>query len=543
MPPTLTLDENGGLDIDSIYDPLPTQHELHTSAAKYLLGIGGGGSGKSFFLLGETIYIASEFPGANILLLRRNFRELEKGLILDFRNTVPRELYRYNDSKHIATWFNDSKIFFGHLQNNSEKDLAQYLSAAFVFIGVDELGQFSYNAWSYLSFRNRVNSGCQANQLGNMPFCRMGGATNPLGPGYGWIKQTWIDRKPVSQLGETTRGKDGKHYQEVKGHTICVYDPADYHYVHSTVLQNPFQMEKDPDYIDKLQKLPPALRSKALEGDVNQVAGAYFTNFLYERNVRSLPRDREDIQFQDWQPVWIGFDWGLAHHTAIYWNQRAMVRDIDGALKMRVLTHREMVVNEDDYQIWRQNSKNEDLNYKQYLCREIYRRTPEEERKRLKYIFLSPDRFKHTEDTAHTVASDLSEILRDLGLPRCSEANDAREDGAVLMYNLIDSGEWIILDNCQILISSIETRVRNETKLEDVLKTEDDLDDAYDGSRYGLLSMLRERGKPADVKLAEKLATIPDHTSRLIYAYSHRLKEQSRNKAFQPKIALGPKRK
>lgn len=560
----LALDANGALNVDSFYKPLEKQQLLHVNPAKNLLGIGGNYSGKSLFLIGEAMYNVLEYPGANVLLLRKDFPQLEKGLILDFKNTVPKELFRYNDQKHIATFHNDSKIFFGHLKNGSEKDLAQYLSAAFVFIGVDELGQFSYAAYDFLGSRNRVNKGCQPNEQGLMPYCRMGGATNPMGPGYGWIKKLWIEKKPVSQLGDTKK-IDGKFFSIVTDRGmlqqpeflklvrwigdepwICVYDPNDFFYVHSTILDNPFAAQRDPKAIDRLMKLAPALRQKALYGDLESVAGEYFSTFSYERNVLSLPRDADKIKFEPWQPVWIGFDWGLAHCSAIYWFTRAQVKGIDDKWRNCVVTLREMVVNEDAYKADRiSRSRAEDWDYKQYLCSEIFERTPgpetgqkyeDSERGRLKFIFFSPERFSHTEDVAHTVAGDMSRILRGLGLPMCSEATDARVDGAQLMHDLLDSGEWVILDTCEILISAIETRVHNPDKLEDVLKTADDLDDAYDGARYGLTSMLREKGKPASVKLAEKLATIPDYTSRMVYAFVQKNKAEERKKPIKTRI-------
>jgi hypothetical protein len=504
-------------------------------------------------LLGEAFFICMEYPGADCLLLRRDFPELEKGLILDFKNTVPKELYRYNDAKHIATFHNDSHIFFGHLTNGSERTLSQYLSAAFVWIGIDELGQFSFEAYSFLSSRNRINKGCQKNSEGYYPIPRMGGATNPLGPGYGWIKQTWIENKPVVQLGETHKGRDGRWYSMEHGREVCVLDPADYTYVHSTVLDNPAQIEKDPGYIEKLMKLAPPLRQKALYGDLDSVAGSYFTNFTYERNVRALPKDREEMVFEDWQPVWIGFDWGLAHHTAVFWFTRAKVLGIDGNWRSCVVTLRELLVNEMDYQNERSRGMlADDWNYKQWLCHKILDHTPawkegcgfakgsyQDERAHLKYIFLSPERFKRIDETSHTVAGELTQIMKSLGLPHCSEANDAREDGAVMMYNLTDSGEWIILANCEVLIRAIQTRVRDEKKREDVLKTEDILDDAYDGCRYGLLSMLKERGKPEDVKLAEKIASIPDPTARMIYAFEHRNDKEKRSQPIKHKIVPG----
>jgi hypothetical protein len=520
------LDEQGRCHISSFYDPYPKQNALHTAASGALLAVGGNGSGKSAFLLGEAIYVMDQFPGSNVLLLRKDYKQLEKGLILDLKTTVPKELYKYNESKHTARWHNGSMLFFGHLKNGTERDLAQYLSAAFVFIGIDELGQFSYNAWDFLRSRNRINPGCMPDFLGAMPIPRMGAATNPMGPGWGWIKRLWIEKKPMIELGKTYKGNDGRYYQEIHGKMEMVYDPHDHVYVHSTVLDNPAQLRKDPNYIVKLRQLAPPLRKKALDGDLNSVAGAYFQNFEYDRHILSLPRDRDRIKWQHWQPVWLGIDWGLAHHATVFWFTRAQVKGLtkvaDGGWRNKIVCFRELVVNE---------TSSPDL------CRIIASMTPNRlepddtgmrgqilemtEYERLKFIFLSPERFSRTDDpsTLHTVGYEMGELLHSMGLPRCTPANNRRVDGAVFMYNLIDTDSIVWLDTCVNAIASIEAVVRDEKNLEDVLKSETLEDDCYDGQRYGLLSMLSEKGKPEDVKLQEELAKIADPTARMIHAF------------------------
>jgi phage terminase large subunit len=533
---TLAIDDFGTVNVSDFYEPIPKQDLLHTSAAKNLLAIGGGGSGKSFFLLGEAIYTCFQYPGATCLLLRRDFPELEKGLIFDFKNTVPKELYRYNDSKHIAMFPNGSTLFFGHLQNGSERTLSQYLSAAFVFIGVDELGQFSYEAWSFLSWRNRVNKGCQADMFGNMPIPRMGGATNPLGPGYGWIKTQWVEHKPVSQLGKTTKGKDGKFYQDMHGEMKVVFDPDDYVFVHSTVLDNPHQLKSDPDYIRKLERLPPAMRQKALYGDLNAVAGQYFSNFSYEQHVLSLPRDRERIKWQSWQPVWIGIDWGLAHHTAVYWFTRASVQGIGGVWKNCVVCYRELVVNEKDSDeivdlVHEEMSVADEANQGDVLVMQ--------EISRCKFIFLSPERFArgHDKDRGKTIGVQMGERFHEKGLPWCTPANNRRVDGAVFMYNLLASGEFVLIEEaCPHLKRTFETVVRDEDNLEDVLKAETIEDDCYDGCRYGLLSMLDEKHKPEQMQEQEKIASIADPVARMMYAYQVKLKHDKREKNRKMKV-------
>lgn len=546
--PELMLDESGAVDVASFYDPLPKQSELHTSSSKYLLGIGGNYSGKSLFLIGEATYIALEYPGSFSLLLRKNFPELEKGLIQDFLNTVPPELYQYNSSKHIVTWFNGSKTFFGHCKSGSEKDLSQYLSAAFVFIGIDELGQFSFEAWNFLSSRNRVNKGCQANADGFMPFCRMGAATNPMGPHYGWIRKAFVEKRPVSQLGQTIE-RDCKFWQETHGGEVCVFDPAEYHFVHSTILDNPYALERDPDAIVKLQRLAPALRQKALYGDLNSIAGTYFQNFSRGQHCLSLPKDRDRLKWEPWQPIWVSIDWGLAHACVVYWHRRAKVLSLlpnkEGQYFWRdvVVTYREMIVNGP-------GNLGDEVNHKE-LAQMVGERSgilqrdnPDfgDERSLIKYIFLSPERFPkkgRRVQSTHEISTEIGDELKQIGLPRPTSASDSRVAGAVFMYNLIDADEYFVTDACPELINSLETRVRDEKNLEDVMKVDELGDDCFDSCRYGLNSMLNAKGKPQELRDAETLAAIEDPTARRIKAYEMYLKNQKnqgQNAGFKPRI-------
>ena len=534
------------LDTASFYNPWPKQNELHTSPAIDLLAIGGNGSGKSAFLLGEAIFCAIEFPGSDSLLLRKNFPELEKGLILDMKNTLPAGLYRYNDQKHIATWPNGSHTFFGHCKSGSEKDLAKYLSSAFVFIGIDELGQWSYDAFSFLGSRNRINKGCRPNMLGEWPVPRMGGATNPMGPGYGWIKKLWIDKKPVSQMGKDIEEHDGKWYspitdkkmlalEEIRKRVvmiggeafICVYDPADYAYVHSTVVDNPAQLEKDPDYINKLMKLAPALRAKALYGDLKSIAGTYFGNFAQDRHVLRLPDDNELIEWQSWQPRWIGIDWGLAHWSAVFWATKARARKFIGA-PWRTVTviYRELIENEKSY------DELSDL---------IADATPKDERATLKHIYLSPERFARggDKDPSKTIGVQMGLYLKEKGLVMCEAANNRRVDGAVYMYNLVENDELIILDNCPGLISALEVVTRDEDNPEDVLKVDGAVeDDVYDGARYTLLSEAKPRPKTPEVEYHERLETIKDPMAQRMFSLQHHMAKKNRFKPVKPRFKL-----
>src|SRR5260370_6866572 len=108
---------------------------------------------------------ANLYGGADTLLLRRTYPELESSLLAYFRRDVPRALYKsYNESKHLVTWRNGSTTRFGYCRN--ENDVYQYQGAEFLFIGVDELTHFTLKQWQFLTSRNRSPV---PNSLTNIP--------------------------------------------------------------------------------------------------------------------------------------------------------------------------------------------------------------------------------------------------------------------------------------------------------------------------------------------------------------------------------------
>ncbi len=123
------------------------------------------------------------------------------------------------------------------------------------------------------------------------------------------------------------------------------------------------------------------------------------------------------------------------------------------------------------------------------LAREIVRRsvlsdTPDS-RERIDAIYLSPDAFARRTDEA-SIAEQMGDIFVAAGLPRPTPADDDRIGGWMLMYQMLDSGEWVLTDNCIELIRTLPNLVRDQARIEDVEKM--DGDDTADAARYGLKS-------------------------------------------------------
>src|SRR3984957_7739555 len=275
--------------IDLGYEPFPNQRDFHASRAKYRLFGGAAGPGKSKALLIEAILQAQEHPGANTLLLRRTFPELDTSLLLYFRRDVPQELYKsFQESKHLVTWWNGSTTRFGYCAG--EQDVYQYQGAEFLFIGIDELTMFTLRQWQFLTSRNR----CPI--PGTFPC--MAGATNPGNIGHAWVKSLWIDKQPASGMEDPLS-----------------YDPADYEFIAARVSDNPIYAG-DENYLKTLRALPTHLRRAFLDGDWDVFAGQYFDKFDTSRQVLRA----ESIDWKPWWPRWISVDWGFEHPAAAYWH-------------------------------------------------------------------------------------------------------------------------------------------------------------------------------------------------------------------------------
>ncbi len=81
----------------------------------------------------------------------------------------------------------------------------------------------------------------------------------------------------------------------------------------------------------------------------------------------------------------------------------------------------------------------------------------------------------------------------------------------MLLYQLLESGRWLIGDNCPKLIACLPTLTRDESHVEDVLKMEGD--DPADAARYGLKSRLEPGRPPLEQRVMERV-TATDPTAR-----------------------------
>ena len=490
------LNSDGTLNFNKIFTFQAKQTELLRNisrggkvylqpAAGQCLSTGGIRSGKTCgWLMFFIMHYCLRWKGCNLLVLRRNFKELEQGAIADFKAFMPPEFYEYDQTKHVATLKNGSRVVFGHCQNNKDRDIEQYLGQAYPAILVDECGQFSPDAWMMLYSRNVVNAACERDEVGNLPIPAIVGCTNPLGPHYEYFRTLFVQKEPWNPGEGAKRDTDGSWWTQESGEWIKVYDPDAYAYQRSTVMDNPELLARDPGIIARLMSMPKAKRDKVLYGYDGQVEGQYFDCFDPSYHVINLREDPDAIIWQDWQPAWLGGDWGMQHANATYMFTKAMVKDSVGDnYRLKTVCFGEIVVT---------GGKT----YKELASILAARaKLPNGNPVKFKAFYFSHEKFARQMDS-RSPAEEYSRELRTYGFPAITPATRNRIGRASLTYNHIKNGDLVILDTCKEIILAIPSLMRDPDNLDDVLKVDAKGDDCWDGFSYGLYGHLGERKKP-----------------------------------------------
>jgi predicted phage terminase large subunit-like protein len=178
--------------------PTPVQEKFLRSAVAEVLYGGAAGGGKSESLLVAAARWVGN-PNYRALLLRRTYDELEESII--DRSTA---FYRplggsYNQGRHRWIFPSGARIRFASIEH--EKDVDNFRSAEFSFIGFDELTTFVEHQWTFLLSRLRSTDP-------ELP-CFIRGCTNPGGVGHDWVLKRW--RWWLYEEGKRTDEFDGPY--------------------------------------------------------------------------------------------------------------------------------------------------------------------------------------------------------------------------------------------------------------------------------------------------------------------------------------------
>jgi hypothetical protein len=526
------ISADGTLNTAKLWEPTAKNKIIRASDARNRLRVGGTGSSKSSDAMMDGIvnYLLA-WEGCYGLILRRTMDDLRMSNIPDFKSYIPDSLYKFNESLAIATFFNGSKLFFSHMTNFSAKDMEQYLSASFPWIFIDECGAFPGEVWTFMQSRNRVNPQCKPNQHGQYPIPCMMGATNPIGAHWGWYHAQFVDKyqkfKPENADDTWKKDKHGRWWSKHGETWRLEYDPFEWSYVHSTIMDNPHMLRKDPDIVHRLNALPAGQREKLLDGYMDSSVGQYFDCFDPSYDVINLREDPEAIIWQYWQPRWLGWDWGRAHWNAVYWFTKALVRRAGGEYKLKTVCYREYVDRGKDYV--------EMADVVTRMTKMGLPGVPERDKYQTQSYhaaYFSHEKFAKQME-AESPAAKLTKALMDRGMTGLTRGTTDRVGRATLLYTMLKRRELVILDSCPELIRAIPQCTRDEDNIEDVLKVETKADDVYDGASLGLFGELGTRSKPQEEKDREKVEAIKDSGQKLLTQFKLTKEREKRQLAAE----------
>lgn len=100
------------LDFGEVSEP---QQRFLDAKTFYVCYGGARGGGKSHIARIKAVGMAAiAYPGIRISMIRCHYPELEENLIKPILKWVPEEMYSYNGTSHLMTFYNGSEIKFGH---------------------------------------------------------------------------------------------------------------------------------------------------------------------------------------------------------------------------------------------------------------------------------------------------------------------------------------------------------------------------------------------------------------------------------------------
>ena len=205
---------------------------------------GARGGGKSWAVRTKAKLLALRYAGIKLLIVRRTLRELQNNHIDPLRQELA-GVAKYKAADKRFEFPNGSVLTFGYCACDGD------------VVFLDEAGQLQ-KAWI-----DAINACVRGtNGFPKRTYYTL----NPGGPSHGYFKRLFIDRR---------------------------FEPGEredaYSFVQALVTDNRVLLERQPDYLQQLETLPPKLREAWLHGSWDVYEGQFFEDF---RDVPEHYRDR-----------------------------------------------------------------------------------------------------------------------------------------------------------------------------------------------------------------------------------------------------------
>jgi hypothetical protein len=487
--------------------PNEPQRQYLTSQRPYVFLWGNRGKGSTESIVWDAIFTAHAIPGEAQLIMRRTMPELESTIISRMLE-LPREIRGRYVAKSGSLHFlfpNGHRVYLQSAKE--EKDVKKYLSRQLVKLHIDEWCDFPYLQWRQIA--GSVRTPIERDKYSRIIVPQVKGGGNPVGISSDEMNHVFgCDVPKAPALGDDPES----------------YKPEEYEGIFASIDANPSYAKgtiQGDAYRRILASAPASIKAAWVEGRFGIGEGSYFQNWVKE--LAEWPHDLglKLMHEQRWQPIWIGTDIAgdTGHFFSTHWatflelNIKARWEpgqdggkwvDAAGTVKLPYI-----------YREWSDRGLGE-----RALAAEIMDRTPQDEKKRIDAVYLSPD--AGFEDPILSRGARMGDVYVAQGVVRARPAFNSRIDGAALLYSALDeryilaSDEevcGILIDDttCPLLMRAIPAMMCDPKKQGDVLKTPGQLDDVYDSARYTVASRkaFDPAAKPFDVRLKERLQGLP----------------------------------
>ena len=179
---------------------------------------GAGGPGKSAALLMAALQYV-DTPGYSSIIIRKTYADLSlPSALMDVAHSwLSNTNAKWNELEKTWHFPSGATHTFGYL--DSPKDRFRYQSAAFQFIGFDELTQFQESDYTYMFSRLRRIAGS------DIPL-RMRSASNPGNIGHDWVKKRFMDKHDSDRIFLSAKIADNPHIDaEIYRRSLAELDP------------------------------------------------------------------------------------------------------------------------------------------------------------------------------------------------------------------------------------------------------------------------------------------------------------------------------
>lgn len=204
---------------------------------------------------------------------------------------------KYNENKNRLTMPSGARLYFKHLERDSDAELYQGHSYTRVYI--EELTNFPSSApvdKLLGTLRSRAGVPCGFRATGN-----------PGGPGHNWVFDRYIKPNPTGYKVFTETAT-------IKGKSVSI----DRVFIPSKITDNALLLDNDPAYLIRLAKTGSEALVKAwLDGDWSIIDGAFFDE--WRADIHILDTDFWKPRIPSYALKFRSFDWGSAKPFSVGW--------------------------------------------------------------------------------------------------------------------------------------------------------------------------------------------------------------------------------